>query len=397
MTYKATLTNETMKFDPYKTKERYLRWKEEVKEEGITDITPFNSQIILQYLHDMEKGINISMDSAKGSRSYMRLTSLRERLTFFCKKFSGLYHVDKITEISEERLIEFFADMKNGTITRKDGKNYKSVETTAKIFKAFWHWWMKVNKKKGVDLKDITLDLDTKQEKPDWVYMTEEDVRLLVEKAKHDYKALIWFLFDTGIRAPTEMMNIKVSDFYNEFKEVNIREEVSKTFGRKIKLMICSQIIKDYISHNKLEPNDFLFTKNHYVINKYLKKLAKNVLGEGITLAGGKYSDLTMYDFRHISCCYWMPRYKSESALKYRFGWKKSDKIHYYSELLGMRDTISEEDMLVDLTRTEIEQRLLRAEKDKEIMNEKMNAMDLELIELKKNITKLLLVSPLNN
>ena len=41
--------------------------------------------------------------------------------------------------------------MKNGTITREDKKQYQSVETYAKIFKAFWHWHMKVNKKKGDD------------------------------------------------------------------------------------------------------------------------------------------------------------------------------------------------------------------------------------------------------
>ncbi len=93
-----------------------------------------------------------------------------------------------------------------------------------------------------------------------------------------------------------------------------------------------------------------------------------------------------MYDFRHISCCYWLPRYKSESALKYRFGWKKSDKIHYYSEMLGMRDTISEEDLLVDITKTEIEKRLSKAENENELLREEMD----ELREQGKMIKKLL-------
>jgi hypothetical protein len=71
-----------------------------------------------------------------------------------------------------------------------------------------------------------------------------------------------------------------------------------------------------------------------------------------------------------------LPRYKSESALKYRFGWKKNDQIHYYSELLGMKDTISEEDLLIDVTKTEIEKRLERSEREKEIMKEKMLHME---------------------
>ena len=100
--------------------------------------------------------------------------------------------------------------------------------------------------------------------------------------------------------------------------------------------------------------------------------------------AGENYSNLTMYDFRHVSCCYWLPRYKSESALKYRFGLKKSDKIHYYSELLGMKDTISEEDLLIDVTKTEIEKRLNQSEKDKELMQERINSMEEQMKEILK-------------
>ena len=119
------------------------------------------------------------------------------------------------------------------------------------------------------------------------------------------------------------------------------------------------------------------------MVNRFLKRLAERVLGGGASLAGEKYSNLTMYDFRHCSCCYWLVRYKSESALKYRFGWRKSDKIHYYSELLGMKDTISEEDMLIDLTKTEIERRLLKTEQENEILKEKLETFNRDLTTLK--------------
>ena len=59
----------------------------------------------------------------------------------------------------------------------------------------------------------------------------------------------------------------------------------------------------------------------------------------------------------------------------YRFGWKKSDKIHYYSELLGMKDTITEEDLLLDLTKTDMEKRLLESEKQNQILMEKMDTI----------------------
>ena len=234
----------------------------------------------------------------------------------------------------------------------------------------------KVNKKKGLEIKDITLDLDLRQEKPDWVYLNEEQIKKLCNKAKYEYKVLIMFLYDTGIRSPTELINVRISDFYNDYKELNIREEISKTFGRKIKLMLCSNLIKEYIKEEKLKADDQLFNIKPYSVNKYLKTLSKRIFGDSKSLAGKKYSELTMYDFRHCSCCFWLPRYKSESALKYRFGWKGSDKIHYYSELLGMKDTIAEEDLLVDTTKTDIERKLEKSEKEKEIMQERMQSME---------------------
>ena len=106
------------------------------------------------------------------------------------------------------------------------------------------------------------------------------------------------------------------------------------------------------------------------------------MFGDKNSPAGAKYSDLTMYDFRHCSCCYWLPKYKSESALKYRFGWKSSDKIHYYSELLGMKDNISDEDMLVDITKTEIEKKLEKSEKEKEIMQDRLASMEIQMVKI---------------
>jgi integrase len=377
-----------MKIDPYKHKERYLKWKE-VTQTGIPDISRFNYDLIKNYLNDMETGMNIASLSAKGARSFIRLNTLKEKMIFFAKKFKELYGLNKITEISEEQLISFFANMKNGAVKKADGGIYRSVDTFAKAFKAFWHWHQKVNRKKGVMLNDITTDLDTRQEKPDWVYLTEKEVKLLCDKAKYEYKVLMMFLFDTGIRAPTELMNIKVSDLFNDCKELNIRDEISKTFGRRIKLMISSQMIKDYISEKKLGQDDFLFTTSPQMVNKYIKRLAKNILGDKESPAGQKYSQLTMYDFRHCSCCYWLPKYKSESALKYRFGWKKSEKIHYYSELLGMSDTISDDDMFTEVTKTELEKRMSKTEKERDILKERVINLEMQMMKISELVDRI--------
>jgi len=366
------------KRDPYNNEKEYLEWRKEVKDR-IPDISKHNSDLILSFLSDMEIGINVGKGSKKGSRSFIRLRTLRDKLLFVFKKINEFCNIDKITEVSEEQLHSFFSGMETGKIKKSNGENYMAVGDYVKIFKAFWHWHMKVNRKKGIEIPDITLDLDTKQEKPDWVYLTEEQVKKLANSAKPDYKVLILFLFDTGIRSPTELINIKVSDFFNDFKEMNIREEVSKTFGRRIKLMICSELVKEYVKDKNLKAEDYVFDICPPVVNRYLRRLSTKLFGDKESPAGQKYSELTMYDFRHNSCCYWLPRYKSESALKFRFGWKGSDKIHYYSELLGMKDTIQEEDLLIDVTKSDIEKRLEKSEKDKDMLQEQIQSMEAQM------------------
>jgi integrase len=370
-----------MKIDPYNHKEKYLSWKNSINGR-IPNLSEKNSRIVLNYVFDMEHGINVASGSRKGARGYPRLNNLRQRVIFLINQFEKRYGLTDITKTSERTLHEYFTGVRNGVITRLDGKPYKSPADYVKVFKAFWHWHQKVNRKKGIEIHDITIDLDTSKDKPKWVYITEEQIKKLVDNAKFDYKVLMMFLYDSGIRSPTELMNIKVSDFYNDFKELNIRDEISKTFGRRIKLMLSSELIKDYILHKDLKTEDYLFTKEPATMNRYLRRLAMRILGDGVSPAGQKYSELTMYDFRHCSCCYWLPRYKSESALKFRFGWKKSDKIHYYSEMLGMRDTITDEDLLVDLTKTEIEKQLIQSENKNKILNDRVQILEGQMKEI---------------
>ena len=372
-----------MKIDPYKHKEVFLKWKDKTLD-GIDGISKTNSDIILKYISDMENGLNVSSKSVKGPRSYIRLNNLRQRMIFLAKNIEQHCGIN-LADISEEQIIKFFNAMRNGTIKRIDGKCYQSVVDFVKPFKAFWHWHIKINKKKGIEITDITEDIDASNPKPRWVYLSQEQIRKLCNNAKLEYKTLIMFLYDTGIRSPGELINIRVSDIYEDFKKLNICQEIVKkgSFGRKINLMLCSDLLKQYVQDKGLQNSDQLFKISPPVVNQYLKRLAKRILGEDVSQAGEKYSNLTMYDFRHCSCCYWLPRYKSESALKYRFGWKKSDKIHYYSELLGMKDTITEEDMLIDLTKTEIEKRLLKTEQENEILKEKIEAYNGDVIQLK--------------
>ncbi|MEK6917691.1 MAG: hypothetical protein AABW51_01975 [Nanoarchaeota archaeon] len=70
-----------MKKDPYNIHERYTQWEESAKETGIQGISKYNSDLIMKYLEDMKHGINISQANVKGSRSFIRLDTIRKNGT----------------------------------------------------------------------------------------------------------------------------------------------------------------------------------------------------------------------------------------------------------------------------------------------------------------------------
>lgn len=145
-----------MKLDPYKHKERYEKWKEKIKKDKyIPGISKVNSELIVQYILDMEIGINIAPGSAKGGRSHIRLNRIKQGMVFLSKMFETHYGTN-LTDITDEQLIGFFARIRKGDIRKKDGGIYKSAVDFINVFKAFWHWWMKINKKKGLKIPDIT-------------------------------------------------------------------------------------------------------------------------------------------------------------------------------------------------------------------------------------------------
>lgn len=357
----------------------------------IEGISGFNSGIIVEYLNDMGNGMNVTR---KGAVSYIRLNNLRQRMGSITRELERLYGQKRLVDLTDREVVTFFKAMRDGQIKTRKGGRYTSTQDYAYVFKAFWHWHQRVEAEKGNTVKDITRYIDTSPVKEsEFVYFTIEDLRRMAERAKYEYKVMLWFLFDSGIRAPTELINVKVSDLSkldgSDGFQLHIRDEISKTFGRKIKLLLCSKLLKDYISDKNLGQDDYLFPLTPRVANQYLKRLAVKVLGSEKTKGGSFTGELTMYDFRHSSACYWLPRYKSESALKYRFGWKKDAMIHHYTKLLGMRDTIVENDLLPDSdAKTKLERNLEAEKKTKELLQEQLEAQRGEMASIREQLAQ---------
>jgi integrase len=378
-----------VRVDPHNSQEEYRRWKER-NAAGIAGLSPENDQCVRRFLEDMERGMNIARGTRKGGRGYYRLGTLHTKLVWIARRLQDRSAVTVLTSVSEEELHALFGAMRSGELCTRSGRPYRSTGDYIKVFKTFWHWHMRVERKQGNNaIPDICIDLDDSTEKPPWVYLTEDDVRSLCRHAKFSYHALLLFLFDSGIRSPTELVNIRVDDLSADCTTLRIRNEVSKTFGRTINLLLCGDTLRAHIQEGQLGPTDYVFPICPAVANRYLQRLAKKVLGTAPTPGGAPYDALTLYDLRHAAACYWLPRYKSELALKYRFGWKQSTMIHYYTEFLGMTDTITANDLNISGDEKPIAQRLAQTETAKRLVEEELTILREEMKTILQTVAEL--------
>jgi integrase len=318
------------KIDPYNHKDRWETWKIK-NSKGIIGLPKLSSDLILDFLSDMEIGRNVNPQSKQGPRSPIRLNSVSYHLLFVAQRFKK-----PINRITEKEILAFFQDLRTGSIKRKDGKNYIDSESIIKDFKAFWSWMIRTRKTK----RNITLYLSRgKGYKPPWVYLTEDQFKQLIAGYPSHLKPLILFMYDSGMRV-TEANSIRVRNFENDFSKLDIPQEVSKTFGRKISLTFSREPIKRFIQKNKLGPDDQIFIISPHALNKNLKKTAARIFGDAISPAREKYANFSLYDIRHNAACYWANRYPTIRGLMYRLGWKKEEQASYYHEFLGFKDEI---------------------------------------------------------
>ena len=277
-----------MKVDLYGHEQRYLKWKNDVLKKGEDGLTKRNSDLLKKYVLDMEIGANVSNRTKKGARSYPRLNNLRQRLAQILRMLQER-GIRDITAVKEQEITVLFSDMQRGVIKTFQGNKYKSAPDYVKVFKAFWHWWIKVNRKQGKAIPDITEDLDTRRdEKPKWVYMDEKQINLVLAKVDPRYKTLLAFMFDSGARV-TESFSLRRKDISQDEKGdvwVDIPDEVSKTFGRKIKLILCGKDLLTYIKESGLKEDELLFPHSVPMVNRHLNEVGGELFGDGYSQAG---------------------------------------------------------------------------------------------------------------
>ena len=369
-----------MKIDVYGHKQRYERWKEEVVKTGEEGLTKKNSDILIKYTFDMEVGANVSKSSQRGPRQPARLNNLRQRMAQIMRMLQdrGINDITKKDKDSmkklEKVLTKMWSDMQNGNIKTKNGGAYKSVDTYQKVFKAFWNWFIKINKKEDIVLPNICEDWGVRKEEPKFVALSKSDLDKIVPYFTLDEQTIILFLFDSIIRAPTELMSLRVENITEKKGEVwvNVPDEVSKTFGRNFNLVFSGNAVEEYIKRNKLESQDNLFQFSPPLLNKKLQQVCKQVFGDKLSEGGDYYKNITLYDFRHSGAIHFRPLVKNVDKLRHRGGWTNLKMINYYTKFLNMTGQIEKEDLLVEEDKSKLEQEMNLMKKEFEAMQKQM-------------------------
>lgn len=379
-----------MKLDVHKHEERYKKWKDYVLENSEDNMSDRNSEILLSFVFDMEVGANISKKSRKGGRSFPRLNSIRQRMAQMMRAFESRDLYD-LTELTEKVMMDYFNDLRTGKIKTVRGDNYKSVQDYAKVFKSFWHWWMKSQRKKGNAILDITEDLDTsKDETPAFVYITKKQLyEEYMPFFDEDDQMILSFVFDSLIRSPTEILSLEVGDLFEKDGEiwVNVPDEISKIKGRLFNLMYCGDDITRYIKRNSLDTQDRLFDFSSIYFNRKMKKIAKQIWGDKVShpKAKGRFSEITLYDLRHSGAIHFRklieehPEAMGVPTLVERGGWKDYKMINYYTAFIGLTGRIQKGKLLLKEDKTRLEKDIEELKKGIEDKDKTIN----DLIEKK--------------
>lgn len=363
-----------MKVDVYKKKEQFQNWKERVQEDGILELSQANSDLVIQYVLDMESGQNIAKGTAKGGRSFPRLCNLVQRMTWIGRMLEERGVADLGT-CDEKIIFSLFSEMERGIILSRYGKPYKSFGDYAKVFKSFWHWWMKVNRKQGNVIVDITEDISTHRSDAPFVYISKERLDKMLPYFSTDEQVALTFLFDSMIRSPTEILSLRASHIYEQDDEVwiTIPDEISKTFGRTLNLLYSGQAIREYIQLKGLGAEDYLFSFNPSLLNKKMQKVAVQLFGDTRSHAKGDlFSNVTLYDLRHSGAVHFRllakenPGCISLDAVRHRGGWTDMKMLNYYTQFLGLDGKIEKQGMLLHQEKHQLEKEVdtLRSQRD---------------------------------
>lgn len=387
--YNAELSHIKARLEQQPNLQKWLNRKKILEEGAIEGVSKENQKILLEFLNDRELGLYVQKEAVKGARTPNRLLKLLTQLCTMCRLLDNTY----LLEVTPKQINKLIDDLNKGIITKSDGQTYKSVREFIKDFKTFWHWYQEKNRREHKKLiEDITIDLySPKTSISEFFYLNREEIDSLIRYPdKKLYSMIVLLAFDSGLRT-YELKKIQVRDFKPHIKEkclvLHLPDSKAKkgSHGRDINLVLSSEVLNKWLKNR--DPNEFLLADGVVAFNRFLKRATKALFPEYIKKYGR-----TMHsgDLRHCSACYWVQRYPKERELMYRFGWRKSDKIEYYTSFLGIKDTMTSDQLLIEADKSKLQKELDETRDKLKGMEDKMKTIQENiarqvLAELQKN------------
>src|SRR3989344_8781726 len=228
---------------------------------NIKGINNRDSKIILKYLKDMSIGLNVSKSHKLACRSPSRLLGLAYSMISLSKISINAFQ-KSLGYLAKTDVHKLFWGLREGTITQPNGKPYSksSAEKLCATFISFINWRIKHEYfTHGRRIDNVVEFLNSYSTYENvFCYFSKKQLERELSRFEFNERVLLLLLFDSGIRAPIELVNLKGRNITYENKRTMLNVEVFKStsFSRKFNLTFCSNQIKKYLKRNNVKEDD---------------------------------------------------------------------------------------------------------------------------------------------
>lgn len=291
---------------------------------------------------------------------------------------------------NKENAVKFKEDLLNNKIKKQNGNNYKDktkedfTEIIARFLEDVYYDVVSKWNNRGVSFRKWFV-IPASKTTPE--VLTEEEVTKLYEATKSiEGKAIISVLFDSGSRIE-EFLNIRFEDIEqptmnNPYFRIDLKEEYSKTEGRKIGLYWknTTEALSKYLAAVKKESmKDQVFPLKYDAVRMFLSRLTKKSLGKNITPHTLRKSSATFYADK-----------LNRQQLCIRFGWKFSSEMpDVYISRSGV-DEAKVKDVLFNDDLNTMKRESKESKTKIDLQAKKIEALQLQLQEMAKGVAKIL-------
>jgi len=293
------------------------------------DVRPRNKKLIEQFCNDCLEGRTEARKQKKkisvaGIRKY--LFSLIVVAKHFPKDFDKVEADDK-----DEPTVRAFVRALEENKLRKDKGGPYSEKTKRDIkvtLRKFFKWLFGDN----VVFPRCVRYIDTSVSDGEVPALSRDEVVFWAERETTlRKKALILFLFDSGVRAE-ELLNIRMKhvSYDRDEKAYRVRVEFSKTKPRTIFVPVASETLRFYLDtyEDRFDPEAQLFPITYDALRKFIRLSARAHLKK----------EATPHLLRHSSATYYCSKLNSYQ-LSYRYGWSMSSSMpNRYIDREGLVD-----------------------------------------------------------